>query len=161
MWKRYILPLLLICIIAMITTLFGFALIVDAGEKYKCLAELYPELTEKNGIQKIGGTYTSEKGDKYRVIAECKKIEEDVWLQFIDTDALSIDKLDNKVDFVMQLFLKDGQLWIGNIFSSEDFEAIGAYLNTYCEKHNIKIEDYIHVAPGVLKKIVPDVNNRL
>ena len=157
MFKKYLLPFCAICFAAMLITLLGFALIVDAGEKYKCLAELYPKVTEENGIQKIGEYYTSEKGNTFRVLAECKKIGEDVWLQFIDTDMDEFGKLDNRVDYIMQLYLEDGKLWMGNIFTYDDFAGIGTYLMEYCKEHNIKIEDFLHIAPDVLEKTMPGV----
>jgi len=43
-----------IIIALMSLVVFVFALIVDAGEKYKCLADLYPEKAEFIGCPKLG-----------------------------------------------------------------------------------------------------------
>ena len=115
------------------------------ADNYKCLAELYPEQAEYIGCPKLGGYIegTGEMGGQHRIIGECKDPRQDVWLQFIDTTVMGTGKLDGQCDAVMQIYLIDNKLHIGQMFTCEEIEAS---LIRFCEDYGIKMEDFIHRA---------------
>ena len=69
---------------------------------YQSIVDLYPVQAQAAQIVQIGGTIEIE-GCAYRVVAECKSVNEESWMQFIDTDIAGAGELDNEPDFAIHV----------------------------------------------------------
>lgn len=150
--KRWLINILMICI-------FVFAGIsINAADKYKSMTELYPEQTKSQGLIGLGETTTESDNNQYRVMAECKHLVNDIWLQFMDTtdEQYGSGELDNIVDFVIKFQLVDGEFYRTTTYY---FEDIIPQLYKYCKENNMEIKDWIHFAkPLVLPFItMPEI----
>ena len=128
-----------------ILTVFAFVPFADTEEKYKCLAELYPEQAKVIGVPKLGDLIigAEDEGKKHRVIGEAKKLKELVWFQFIDTEWSEPGYLDNQCDAVLRLYVSEGAIHIDGFFTPEE---VYPSIIRYCYDNGIKMEDFIHKA---------------
>jgi len=141
-----------------ITMLVIFVFSVSAAEKYKSMAELYPEQTKSQGLIGLGETVLESDGNQYRVMAECKHLINDIWLQFMDTTDPNYGsgEIDNVVDFVIKFQLIDDEFYRITTYC---FEDIMPQLYKYCKENNMEIKDWVHFAkPFVTPRIsVPKI----
>ena len=110
------------------------------ADEYKCAAELYPEAAKAGNFLKLGESMTF-KGVTYKIIAEVKSPEKDLWIQFIDTDYKY--PLDGKCDFAMQVILQEGKMFTGAYFR---YDEIMNQLSRYCAEKGLELDKFIHKA---------------
>ena len=109
-----------------------------AEDEYQCAAELYPEAAKAGNFLKLGESMVFE-GITYKVIAEAKSPEKELWIQFIDTD--QVKPLDGNCDFAMQLILQDGKMYVGQSFHCAE---IMMQLSQYCAAKGLELDKFIH-----------------
>ena len=132
----------------LLTIIISLVLATPAlADEYKCAAELYPEAAKAGSFMKLGESVTYE-GITYRVVAEAKDPDQELWLQFIDTDYALDTSLDGKCDFVMQVLLIDGIMYAGKPFLCDE---IMEQLSQYCASRGIELEAFIHKATKTIK----------
>jgi len=146
----------LIFFVSMIVTiLVVFVFSVRAEDDYKCMAELYPTKTQEQGLLALGETIVESDTHKYRVMAECKHLVNNIWLQFMDTTSEQFtdrNELDDIPDFVIKFQLIDGDFYRITTYCLED---IMPQLYKYCEKNNMSIKNWIHFAKPLK---IPKIN---
>jgi len=126
---------------AMILVVFIFAMVVDAEEKYKCFAELYPELAEKQHIAALNKSYVYDDGVEYFLLAECKHMVRDSWFLWFDVSNMSPNgKLDGFCDTTISLLLVDGQLIVRALPCDHAYEIV----HNYCKENNINFKEFVH-----------------
>jgi len=111
--------------------------------EYKSAVDLYPEAAKKAGIIQLGETQEIL-GYEYRVFAECKSINADIWIQFIDTTV--VEEIDNEPDFAVRIMLYEGELLMIDIYEVDYALEVVKY---HCEENNVEYKGFIHFADPV------------
>jgi len=147
-----------VSMIIIILVVFVFS--VRAEDDYKCMAELYPNETQEQNLLPLGGMVIESDNHQYRVMAECKHLVNNIWLQFMDTTntLYGCGELDNIPDFVIKFELIDGEFYR---MATYLFEDIMLQLYTYCEKNNISIKSWIHFAKPLQIPTGPKIKVKL
>lgn len=131
----------LIIMALMSLVVFVFSLVVDAGEKYKSFAELHPYKALESGIAALGGTATIN-GVKYRVMAEAKHPEKEIWVQWIDAG-----EFDDVCDYaIMFVFMDDGEIGA----EAYSCERAAKVIEQYCLENGVSINDVFHIAEPLI-----------
>ena len=136
-------------LVLIMLTITIFALIVDAGEKYKSFSQLHPKQAEKYNVRGLGET-SADDGTVFRVMGEAKHTTVSQWYQLIDL--APFDGICDKIAVFYMDFQNDQ-------FSIVMFRPAdgGELIQSHCKNHNIKLKDFLHLAPLRPKISKPEV----
>ncbi len=146
----YLGTLIIICVVV---TLCSNAYPINAGERYKCFAELYSIQAKAYKISALGDSLI-DKDIEYRVIAEAAHQTKHKWFQFVDTTPL-----DGRADITMEIWICPQYHVHTN--TETNIQSVIKNITNYCIDNGHNINDVLHYAPGINRMFVEDNFNTI
>lgn len=145
--KRFKILLLIFISLIFIGGCDGCNSACGAETRYKCFAELYPEMAKEMKIYGLGEIRIETiNGEtlKQKVVGEAKHTISNQWYQLLNLD----EPFEDVCDVVLIFFISDdNQLYWKHFSCATGYELIV----DHCKTHNLDIREFVHLSKNMTK----------